>query len=150
MIHPRKILFSSLFAIIVFSIFIHHVKSTAESFNVSPGEEVIRILKLNIEDHVSIKFTVIGTIQFDIVNPDQEKIMESTDSYFGYSFICDQAGNYILRFYNMDSSKDKMVTLNYEIQHYIFGIPQMLFLTIIIVIVCIGAVATFTLMGRQH
>ena len=150
MTHPRSNLFSSFFAIIVFSILVQHAKSTAESFNVRPGEEVIRVLKLNIEDHVSVKFTVIGTIQFNIVNPDQETIVESTDSYFDYSFICDQAGNYILHFYNNDSSKDRMVTLNYEIQHYIFGIPQMLFLTIIIVIVCIGAVVTFTLMGRPR
>jgi len=64
--------------------------------------------------------------------------------------FCDEAGEYVLHFSNTDASEDKLVTLNYEIQHYIFGIPQMLFLTIIIVLVCVGAVATFILMGKTR
>jgi len=47
-------------------------------------------------------------------------------------------------------SEDKLVTLDYEIQHYIFGIPQMLFLTIIIVLISVAAVATFILMEKPH
>ena len=67
-----------------------------------------------------------------------------------HRFVCDEAGEYVLHFSNTDTSEDKLITLNYEIQHYIFGIPQMLFLTIIIVLVCMGAVATFILMGKPH
>ncbi len=47
-------------------------------------------------------------------------------------------------------SENKLVTSDYEIQHYIFGIPQMLFLTTIIVLVSVTAVATFILMGKPH
>lgn len=55
-----------------------------------------------------------------------------------------------MHFSNTDSLEDKLVTLDYEIEHYIFGMPQMLFLAIIIVLVCIAAVAAFILMGKQH
>lgn len=48
------------------------------------------------------------------------------------------------------SSEDKLVSLDYEVQHYIFGMPQMLFLTIIIVLVCVAAVAVFILMGKPR
>jgi len=45
---------------------------------------------------------------------------------------------------------DKLVTLDYEVEHYIFCIPQMVFLTIIIAIICIIAVATFILQSKTH
>ncbi len=47
-------------------------------------------------------------------------------------------------------SEDKLVTFDYEIQHYIFGIPQMMFLTIIIVLISVAAAATLILMGKPH
>jgi len=69
---------------------------------------------------------------------------------FHYTFICDVEGDYILRFSNIGSFVDKLVTLDYEVEHYIFGIPQMLFLTIIIAIICIIAVAIFILLSKTH
>lgn len=70
--------------------------------------------------------------------------------YFHYPFVCDVEGEYVLHFSNIDSTEDKFVALDSEVQHYIFGIPQMLFLIIIIVIVCVGAVAVFILMGKPR
>jgi hypothetical protein len=134
-----------------FSIFIQSANSTAEHFNVRPNGEEIIILRLEVEDHISVKFTVVGTIDFEITNPNHGTMVEFAErGNVDYSFVCEQAGNYTLHFRNKDSSEDKLVTLNYEIQHYIFGIPQMLFLTIIITVFCIGAVATFTLMGKPR
>lgn len=67
-----------------------------------------------------------------------------------YGFVCDEEGKYLMHFSNVGSSEDKLVSLDYEIQHHVFGMPQMLFLTIIIVVVCVAAVAVFILMGNQH
>jgi len=78
------------------------------------------------------------------------KVEYSKVGTVSYPFVCDEAGEYFLHFSNTDTSEDKLVTLDYEIQHYIFGIPQMLFLTIIIVLVSVAAVATFILMGKPH
>jgi len=41
------------------------------------------------------------------------------------------------------------VTLNYEIEHYVFGIPSMLLLALIIVLACIGGVFAFVILGRN-
>jgi hypothetical protein len=70
--------------------------------------------------------------------------------YFHYPFVCDAEGEYVLHFSNAGSSEDRLVTLDYEVDHYIFGIPQMFFLTIIIAIVCVAAVAVFIFMGKPH
>ncbi len=41
------------------------------------------------------------------------------------------------------------MTLDYEIDHYIFGIPQMLFMTIIIAVVCVVGVAVFIMLSKK-
>jgi hypothetical protein len=138
----------------VFFILVQIAKATTMSFTVPAGEEVTKSMRLAVEDHVLIKFTVVGrsssTLDFCILNPQGDVMVEYRDTgSVSYSFVCGEAGKYVLRFSN-DSAEDKFVTLDYEIQHYIFGIPQMLFLTIVIVLVCIGAVAAFVLMGKPY
>jgi hypothetical protein len=142
-----------LFIVIVFSILIPPAKATTMNFTVPKGEEITKSITLAVEDHVSIKFTVVGqtrsTLDFCITDPHGNvKAEYNKTGHVDYCFVCDEAGEYGLHFTNTDRSEDKLVTLNCEIQHYIFGIPQMLFLTIIIVLVCVGAVATFVLMGK--
>lgn len=55
-----------------------------------------------------------------------------------------------MHFSNSASSEDRLVSLDYEVQHYILGMPQMLFLTAVIVVVCVAAVAVFILMGKPR
>jgi len=102
-----------------------------------------------------VKFTVLGqtenTLDFYITDSHGNvKVEYNNIGNVDYRFVCEEAGEYVLHFSNKGRSEDKLVTLEYEIQHYIFGIPQMLFLTIIIVLVCTGAVTTFMLMGKPH
>jgi hypothetical protein len=140
-----------LFIVIVFAILVQHADATAISFEVQRGEEITRSINLVVEDRVLVKFTVVGTLDFYITDPNGDVQIEySRVGIVSYSFVCDEAGEYVLHFSNTDSSEDKHVALDYEIQHYIFGIPQTLFLTIIIVLVCMAAVATFILMGKPH
>jgi len=155
MIRYKKKLIRFLFAVVVFSILVQAAEATTISFTVSKGEEVPKSISLVVEDRVSVKFTVVGqtgsTLDFYITDPDGNvKAEYNNTGNVDYCFICDEAGEYILHFSNRDMSEDKLVTLNYEIQHYIFGIPQMLFLTIIIVLVCMGAVTAFMLMGKPR
>jgi len=55
----------------------------------------------------------------------------------------------VLHFVNNDQNIEKRVYLNYEIDHYIFGIPQMLFMALIIVLACVGGVFAFVILGRK-
>ena len=151
----KKKLIRFLFIVMALSILVRNAKATTINFTVPEGEEITKPISLVAEDHVSVKFTVVGqtasTLHFYITDPHGDvKVEYSEIGNVDYSFVCDEAGEYVLHFHNIDMSEDKLVTLNYEIQHYIFGIPQMLFLTIIIVLVCMSAVATFTLMGKPR
>jgi hypothetical protein len=155
MIQLKKKLIRFLFIVMVFSTLVQLTGATTLNFTVPKGEEKTISLSLVVEDHVIVKFTVVGqtgsTLDFYITDPHEDvKVEYSKAGTVSYPFVCDEAGEYVLHFSNTDTSEDKLVTLNYEIQHYIFGIPQMLFLTIIIVLVCMGAVATFILMGKPR
>ena len=101
-----------------------------------------------------IRFTVVGlsdsSLHFYITYPNGTEKDFGRRGDFHDSFVCDTEGKCVLHFSNTDSTEDKLVALNYEVQHYIFGIPQMLFLTIITVIVCVAAVAAFILMGKPR
>ncbi|MEM3642133.1 MAG: hypothetical protein QXH37_09455 [Candidatus Bathyarchaeia archaeon] len=123
------------------------------NFKVYAGEEVTKSVNLAVEDHVLIKFTVVGEhtdnlLDFYITYPNGTLKKFGKVSYFSYDFVCYLKGEYVLHFSNIVSAEIKLVSLDCEIQHYIFGIPQMLFLTIVIVVVCVGAVATFIMMSK--
>jgi len=155
MIRLKKEPIRFLFIVMVFVILVQLANATATSLTVPKAGEITRSISLVVEDHVLVKFTVVGqtasTLDFCITDPNGDvKVEYSKVGTVSYPFICDEAGEYVLHFSNTDTSEDKLVTLDYEIQHYIFGVPQMLFLTIIIVLVCMGAVATFTLMGKPR
>jgi hypothetical protein len=40
-------------------------------------------------------------------------------------------------------------SLDYEVQHYIFGMDQMLFLTLIVVGICVAGIAVFVAMSKH-
>ena len=130
------------------------VEATSTSFTVHGGEEVVKSIRLAVEDHVLIKFTVVGktssTLAFYVVYSDGSVQNFGSVGSFSHEFVCDFEGSCELHFSNVDSVEDKLVTLDYEVQHYIFGVQQMLFLTIIIVLVCLAAVASFVLMGKPR
>jgi len=154
MIWFRKPLILFLFTAIAFLSIIQSTEATTMTFTVQGGEEETKLLNLAVEDRVLIKFNVVGSsdssVYFFITYPNGTSKEFDKVGYFHYDFVCDAEGEYVLHFSNTDSAEDKFVTLDYEVQHYIFGIPQMLFLTIIIVAVCVVGVAVFVLMGKPR
>lgn len=143
-----------LFLTIILLSTVCQVKAATRSFTVPSGEEVTEVLDLAVEDHVTIIFTVggltEGTIDFYMTFPNGTVKEFGRKASLDYRFVCDLKGEYVLHFFNKYSSQDVLVTLNYEIQHYIFGIPQMFFFTLVIAAVCVAAVAAFILMRRPH
>jgi len=128
-------------------------EATTTNLTVQRGKEVAYPINLAVEDRVLIGFTVVGQtadiLHFSITFPNATVRDFGEVGDFSYSFICDAEGQYTLHFANNDLTENKLVTLNYEVVHYIFGIPQTLFLTTIIVLLCVGAVATYVLMGKK-
>jgi hypothetical protein len=131
------------------------VGATAMSFKVRAGEVQTRTVDLAVEDRVTIKFTVTeqtaGGLDSHIADPHGNTVKSfGSSGNVNYQFVCSEEGNYTMYFSNTSPTEDKMVTLDYEVQHYIFGIPQMLFMTLIIVGICMAAVTVFVLMGNRH
>ncbi|MEM3726186.1 MAG: hypothetical protein QXK98_04910 [Candidatus Bathyarchaeia archaeon] len=151
----KRTLVRTLFFALSFLVIIGSVEAAAVSFMVKSGKEETKTLNLSVEDHVLIKFNVVGSqednsLHFYFVCPNGTIRDFNRQGDFRYSFVCDLEGEYILRFSNVDSSVDKLVTLECEVEHYIFGLPQMLLLAVIIALVCVAAVATFVLMGKPR
>jgi hypothetical protein len=130
--------------------------ATTTQFTLKAGGEVTHPINLIAEDRVLIQFKVIGTtadtshnLLFSISFPNGtlKNFGESGD--FSYSFVCDAEGEYTLNFTNTDQIESKLVTLNYEIDHYIFGMPQMLFMVILIAVVSMVGVAVFIGLSRK-
>ena len=129
------------------------VQATITTLIVKGGEEVTHPINLSVEDRVLIQYKVVGgtnTLHFSISFPNATVKDFGELGDFSYSFICDVEGEYVLHFANTDQTEEIRVTLDYQVQHYIFGIPQMLFMAIIVVLACVGGVAAFVSMGRTY
>jgi hypothetical protein len=151
----KKLLFFYL-ALTILSTLVYHVEASTMNFTVHGGEDAVKPLSLAVEDRVMIKFTVLGGETGDMLNfyvsyPNGTiKVVYDDVGILNYQFVCDREGEYTLHFSNVNSAEDKLVSLDYEVQHYILGMPQMLFLTMVIVLICVAMVAVFILMGKRH
>lgn len=151
----RKYLAFFILVGVLLEVLILPAEATSMSFTVQAGQEVTKALELAVEDRVMVKFTVTGrtsnVLDFYFTDPDGNVIQafNGTGSVT-FSFICSKEGTYVLHFSNVDSSEDKLVSLDYEAQHYILGMPQMLFLTLVVLGICLVMVAAFFLMGKPH
>jgi hypothetical protein len=154
MILIKKQLTFSLLATAIVLLFVPTVRATAESFTVRAGQEEIRSLNLAADDHVQIRFTVTGqgasVLDFYITDPNGNIMINfGATGNVNYAFVCSQEGGYKLHFSNVVSAGDKLVSLDYEAEHYILGMQQNLFLTLIVVGICMAAVAVFILMSKH-
>ena len=128
------------------------VEATTASLTVKGGETVTSPISLAVDDHVLITFTVIGkpdnTIVFSLVFPNGTAMDFGQVGTLSHRFTSNVEGNLTLRFANNDSTESKLVTLNYEIEHYLLGMPQMLVLALFVILVCVAMVAGYILLSR--
>jgi hypothetical protein len=128
-------------------------QATMTMFTLQGGEEQTHPINLIVEDRVLIQYKVVGenvsALRFSISFPNGTVRDFSVAGDFSYSFICDFEGECVLHFVNTDQTKEIRVTLDYEVQHYIFGIPQMLFMVILIAVVSMVGVAVFIGLSRK-
>jgi hypothetical protein len=128
------------------------VQAATESLNVQAGEDLIRELSLSTEDHIRISFTVLSqspsSFHFWMVFPNGTTRNYEESSNYHISFVSDIQGKCELHFDNTNSSSAQLVTLNYEIEHYYFGLPEIPFLIIVIGILLLCIVAGYVIMGK--
>ena len=136
------------------SLLIGLVQSLTESISIKPDSEVNQTLYLLSEDRVLLQIKILKDtsdgFSSALILPNGTVIEFGEANNIDYRFICEIEGEYILKFVNSDKQNDKLVTLNYEIQNYVFGIPKMLFLTLIIVGICLVGVVIFVFLGKPY
>jgi hypothetical protein len=154
MIVLRKITIYSLFFLLLVSSIVGLVHSITFNINVKSNSEASHEFDLILEDHVLLQVRSIGSTSGNfssiLLLPNDSTIQIGEGNSFDYSFICEIEGHYILKFINSDIQNDKLVTLNVEIQNYVFGMPKMLFMTLLIVGICLVGVVFFVFLGKTY
>jgi hypothetical protein len=129
------------------------VMATAETVLVQSGKTVFRDVNLNVEDEVSGRISVIGGesggINFTVVGPNDQIVLPTKMVIVSdFKFSASEKGTYRFIFDNSLSSIDKTVSFNYDAKHYWFGMPQEVFLMIIVVLVGALALAIYAMASK--
>ena len=137
------------------ALFTNNVFAETENFTVQAFAETTRSISLQQGDHVSIGYTIVAVssseFDFRITDPSGQTILNftSTDAR-NVSFAATETGTYILHFDNSQSSDDKFVTWNYNTDQYVMGIPQSMFLVVIIAIILVIFAAVYAILGKSR
>jgi hypothetical protein len=138
----------------VISFIIGLVFSITFNINIQPDSEVDHKIDLALDDHVLLQVRSIGgtsgNFSSSFILPGGSLLILGEGNSFDYSFICEIEGEYTLKLVNTDVQNEKLVTLNIDIQNYVFGMPKMLFLTLIIVGICLVGVVFFVFLGKTY
>lgn len=140
-----------LVGLVSITFFVAPLWATTLSITVPAGEQVDKIMDLKVDDHVRIHFNVVGGdnsyISFSLVYPNSTEINFGDAGLFSYNFIGDTKGEYKMCFVNNDLVENKLVTLNYEVESYIFGMAQTQFLLIFIAVIIVMMLAFYSLLS---
>jgi len=137
------------------SMFIVVTVADNASFTVQPQEEHVITLNLKETDSVSGSFSVVSDdesgVNFYVTDPAGNTILRHDNvGQRSFSFTAQATGDFKLHFDNSVSSVySKKVVLDYNITHYIMGMPQEQFLLLVIFAVAlIGIIAYAILMPK--
>ena len=127
-------------------------QAKTESINVEPGKEFTRTIDLAAGDRTSIIFTVLGPapskLHFYMVLPNGTTSDYEEVSQCATAFSTSSKGTCQLHFNNSASSDSQLLTLDYSVEHYIFGVPQMIFILGAIAVLLMFAVSGYIIMGK--
>jgi hypothetical protein len=127
-------------------------KAKTESFMVDPGKEVTIPVSVAAGDRISIILTVQGPapskLHFYAVLPNGTQSDYGNISQCNIGFSSDADGECQLHFDNNNSLDAQLATLNYEVEHFVFGIPSMIFMLIVITVLLVFVAAGYVIMGK--
>jgi hypothetical protein len=142
----RKLAFTLAFAVIS-AFFLAGILvpafGTNNSFTLQPSEERTITLGLQQTDGVSGSFSTVSEdetgIDFYVTDPYNNTILHYDNVLQrSFSFTAEVEGDFQLHLDNsLSAAHRKTVSLNYDVTHYIMGLPQEQFLMIVIVAVAV-------------
>jgi hypothetical protein len=137
-------------ALLVGSIGIVYAKT--ESLNIEAGKELVCKINVASKDKVQLTFVTAGqgsgNLSFSIAFPNSTVISLGEVGQYSTSFTSDAEGTCELHFDNTNSSETTLVALNYEVEHYILGMPQMIFVLVAIAVLLLVIVTGYIILGK--
>ncbi len=129
------------------------VAATAETISVHARDTVSSSVDLNVDDEVSGRIIVVGDasegINFSVVSFSGQVVLPTQKAIItDFKFSASEKGTYRFIFDNSLSTTDKTISFNYDVKHYWFGIPQEVFLMIIVVIIGALALAIYAVASK--
>jgi hypothetical protein len=143
--------FTVIIVVILLAFLTVSVQASTTTFNVPSGEELTRTIDLKTEDHVTLTFTAVGggkePLHFYMVFPNGTTLDKGSVTQIKTNFISDASGPFELHFDN-NSTSTQLITLNYEVERYYFGLPVMIWLLIGIAVLLLFITAGYISMGK--
>lgn len=127
------------------------VYAYSETFELLARDSVQREVSLNAGDMLSGRVSLVGNaINFSVTDPDGKVILDqSLAEATNFQFTASKTGIHYFHFMNEFSDEIKYVTLNYNVQHYIFGFPQEYVILFVIVGFALIAVVVYVAMSPK-
>ncbi len=129
--------------------FIGIVNATTESLNVDAGKDIVCKIDLASEDRVHLTFVTTGqTSCFSIVFPNSTVLNLGNVDQYSTIFTSNAAGTCELHFDNTNSTEASLVAINYGVEHYILGMPEMIFILVAIAVLLMVIITGYVVMGK--
>lgn len=126
--------------------------ATTESLNVEAGKELVYKINVASQDRVQLTFETTGqassNLCFSMIFPNSTIISPGEVSQYSTSFTSNAAGTCKLHFDNTNSSESAFIALNYNVEHYILGMPEMIFVLVTIGVLLMVIVTGYITMGK--
>jgi len=128
------------------------VYATAGSLEITPGNQAECNIPASSGDTVQITFTITDDYSNSmlswIIFPNSTIMQLGDIGQYSANFKSNAGGTYQLHFNNTSSSETVLVSLNYEVDHYILGMPEMIFVLAAIVVLLMFIVAGYIIMSK--
>ena len=128
------------------------VHAATEGFNVEAGQDFVCKIDVSAGDRVQLSFFTTGqessVLCFSLVFPNSTVISVGDVGQYSTSFTSNVGGTCELQFDN-NSTAPVYVALNYEVDHYILGMPEMIFVLAAIVVLLMVIVAGYIIMSKH-
>ena len=111
---------------------------------------------INVEsaDRVQLTFVTTGQasskLSFSLVFPNSTVVSLGELDQYSTRFTSNVQGTCELHFDNANSSESAFVALNYNVDHYIFGMPEMIFVLAAIAVLLMFIVSGYIIMGKYN
>jgi len=128
------------------------VHASTGSFIVEAGKDYYYKIEVTSTDKLHLTFVTTGdpssNFCFSITFPNSTYLDLGEVDKYSASFTSDTTGTCELYFDNTNSMQPTFVALNYEVDHYILGIPQMIFALVVILVLVMVIVVGYAIMGK--